>query len=201
MNASTRELTMNTVLIGASAMAVLAPGLAHAHSQYASATLLSGFMHPLIGFDHLLAMVTVGIWAARMGGRALWVVPGAFLVAVAAGWLSGHAGLSIPVVQPMVAATVLVLALFVLLDVRAGALLGAALVAVFAVFHGVAHVEGARASAIPVFYLTGFMLATAVLHLAGIAVALTLHRRVTLLRLGAAPVALTGAWLLVTRLG
>src|SRR5262245_34626750 len=95
------------VTVSALVLALLTPALAIAHPQPASATLLAGFSHPFLGLDHLAAMLMVGICAARLGGRTMWVVPGAFVAALIVGALLGASGVAVPAVEPMVAATVL----------------------------------------------------------------------------------------------
>jgi urease accessory protein len=190
---------MKKHLLTIGAFAVLVPALAYAHPQHADASFSGGFLHPLAGLDHLAAMFAVGVWAARMGGRAAWAMPSAFLAALTAGWLACQGGLAVPALEPMVAATVLILGLCVLCDARVRTLWGAALVAAFAFFHGAAHVEDAHSGVLLTSYWAGFTSATLLLHVAGIAAAWTLRHRATLLRIGAAPIVLAGAWLLVAR--
>jgi len=189
--------TATTVLF---ALASLAPALACAHPQHAGATFMSGFSHPLLGIDHLLAMIMVGICAVSVSGRALWVLPSTFLGGMAAGGLIGGAGITVPLVEPLVAATVLVLGLIVVLEARARLPLSAALVACFALLHGAAHAAEIRASEALIAYCAGFICATALLHISGIAAGHVLRRRPSALRLAVTPVALTGAWLLLARL-
>ena len=160
-------------------------GPASAHPSH-----VSGFVHPFVGADHVLAMVAVGLWAAQLGGRWRWALPLAFVGAMTLGGLAGFAGFALPGVEPMLAASVLVLGLVVALGVRwrAG---GAALAAAFAVFHGMAHVAELPAGAGPAGYAAGFIAATALLHAAGVALGLAPRAR-----LAGVPIALAGAWLL-----
>ncbi|MEY4489878.1 MAG: hypothetical protein RIQ79_2386, partial [Verrucomicrobiota bacterium] len=98
-----------------------------------------GFMHPLGGLDHVLAMVAVGIWAAQLGGRARWAVPAAFMAALAAGAALGSGGMALGWMEQAVAASVLALGLLVVTATRLPLIAGMALAALFAVFHGMAH--------------------------------------------------------------
>jgi urease accessory protein len=130
---------------------------------------LSGFLHPLGGLDHLLAMVAVGLWAAQTGGRALWMLPVAFVTMLAGGALIGISGLELPMVEAGIAASVAVLGLLVVLNKRVPVYAAMALVGVFAVFHGHAHGAEMPAAAHPLLFGAGFILSTVLLHGAGIA--------------------------------
>jgi urease accessory protein len=169
--------------------------LLFASSAFAHPSHVSGFMHPFVGVDHLLAMLAVGLWAAQLGGRWRWGLPLAFVGAMTLGGLAGFAGFALPGVEPMLAASVLVLGLVVALRVqwRAG---GAALVAAFAVFHGIAHAAELPAGAGPAGYAAGFIAATALLHAAGVALGLAPRARAF-----GIPIALAGAWLLAGAVG
>ncbi len=144
---------------------------AHQHGSFAA-----GMAHPLSGLDHILAMVAVGLWATLRGGRALWVWPCAFVAVMALGGLLGMAQLPLPLVEPGIAASVVALGLLAALAVNLPVAAGAAIVAVFALFHGHAHGTEAAGGLAGFGYLAGFALATAGLHLAGIAVATGLAR-------------------------
>jgi urease accessory protein len=144
--------------------------LGHTGAEH-GASFASGFAHPWGGPDHLLAMVAVGLWAGLVGGRALWAWPVTFVAVMALGGAAGVAGVALPMVEPGILASVIVLGLLVLMAARVPLWAGAALIALFAVLHGHAHgaelpVEGAAAS-----YFTGFALATAALHGLGLGVA------------------------------
>ena len=141
------------------------PALAHLnpaeHGSFAA-----GFSHPLFGTDHILAMTGVGLWAALLGGRALWLVPTAFVVTMMAGFglAMAHAGL--PFVEPLIAASVVLLGLLALVALRAPTPIAMALAGFFALFHGYAHGgELGEAAAWP--FMAGFALATAALHAVG----------------------------------
>lgn len=149
------------------------PGAAFAHTgDGAHHGFVHGFLHPLGGIDHLLAMVAVGLLAAHLGGRALWLVPLSFIALMAAGGAVGLAGIPVPYVELGIALSVVVLGLLVAL--RPGLPLAAAtlIAGSFAIFHGHAHGAELPAGNSPVFYAAGFLAATALLHLFGIAIGL-----------------------------
>ena len=111
---------------------------AHIHGAH-GAGLVDGVAHPFGGFDHLLAMVAVGLWAAQIGGRALWRLPAAFVAVMAMGGFAGAAWGSLPMVEIGIAGSVLALGLFIALATRPSLALGVAIVGGFALFHGGAH--------------------------------------------------------------
>jgi len=152
----------------------LAPALAFAHTGHGDAAGFShGFMHPIGGLDHVLAMVAVGIFAANLGGRALWAVPATFVALMAFGGFLGMTGLELPFVELGIALSIVVLGGAVALGWKNWPLGAAmALVGFFAVFHGHAHGAEMPADASGFEYAAGFMLATAALHIAGIGVGL-----------------------------
>ena len=133
-------------------------------------------MHPITGLDHILAMVTVGILAYQIGGRALWLVPTTFLAVMAAGGLLGVAGVSFYFVEPGIAASVVVLGIIVALALKPPVALAMALVALFAVFHGYAHGIEAPLDGSAAVYGAGFLVATALLHATGIAFGMLVGR-------------------------
>lgn len=138
------------------------------------ASFATGFAHPVSGIDHILAMVTVGVWGVLAGGRALWVWPAVFVATMLIGFAAATLGLHLPWVPAAVSCSIIVLGLVVALAVRAPLWLGAALVGLFAFFHGHAHGTEAIATGL-IAYGAGFALATAGLHTAGIGVALALE--------------------------
>lgn len=178
---------------------LLAPVAALAHPGHGEGGFWPGFLHAFHGIDHVLAAIAVGVWAARLGGRALWALPLAFVAAMAAGAALGAAGVHVPMVEPMIAVSVLLLGGLVALDARFTAALGALLVAVFAPFHGAAHVAEMPASAALLSYTAGLLVSTALVHAGGMGAALVLRARPAVLRIAAAPVALTGLALIVAR--
>lgn len=190
-----RRIALALVAIAVSS----APAFAHLnpaeHGSFAS-----GMSHPLFGVDHILAMVAVGLWAALIGGRALWAAPLAFVGAMGLGFLACMLGLALPFVEPVILASVIVLGLVVALAMPVPIWLCAGVIGFFAFFHGHAHGgEIGAAGMLP--YAAGFAVATAMLHATGIAIGLGLGRlfggntgRIVTRTAGAAT-ALGGLWL------
>lgn len=147
---------------------LLWPAVVSAHGEDMGDSLLSGFMHPLTGPDHLLAMLSVGIVSALIGGRAVLWVPAAFVASMVTGGALGAAGAALPQMELGIALSVLLLGAAVALPRRFPVGLAALVVGVFGVWHGNAHgVEMPRAAA-PVFYSLGFVFSTALIHLLGV---------------------------------
>jgi urease accessory protein len=169
---SIRHITLRAA---AALAAILLPTAAWAHPGHGAAVgFVQGFVHPVTGIDHVLAMIAVGLFAANLGGRALWAVPLAFVSVMALGGALGVAGIAVPFVEAGVAGSVIVLGLVVALRWQwpvAGAM---ALVGVFAIFHGHAHGAEMPVDASGLEYGLGFMLATALLHAAGIGLGLSI---------------------------
>lgn len=190
---------MKTALRSVLVSLALLPGTAFAHTGAGHAHgFVQGFVHPIGGLDHLLAMVAVGLFATYLGGRALWLVPTTFVGVMALGGLLGVTGAALPYVELGIALSVVVLGLLVALRWNfpvAGAM---AIAAVFAVFHGYAHGTELPENASGLVYGIGFMIATAVLHLAGIAIGLGFASRGTgnlgrrLVQTGGGAIALAG---------
>lgn len=144
-------------------------GVAHAHTNgLPHMDFAVGLSHPFSGLDHILAMVAVGLWAAQLGGRALWLVPLTFVLTMAAGGALGFMGMPLPHVELGIAGSVLVLGGLVACSSRLPLAASMGLVGVFAIFHGYAHGAEMAAEASAVWYSLGFMLATAILHSIGI---------------------------------
>ena len=182
------------VLVGLATNAYAHPG----HSAYGG--LLAGFLHPLSGTDHLLAMIAVGIWAAQLGGRAIWAAPLAFVsvMALAAALaMTGVVGIGANATQSGIAASLLVLGLLMFRMQRLSIYAALALVSVFAWFHGAAHGSELPAFADPASYAFGFLAATALLHGIGLGFGTVALRRAPMLgRIGGAVTAVAGAILL-----
>ena len=132
------------------------------------AGLMAGLTHPFVGLDHLLAMIAVGIWAGQLGGRAVWLIPLTFVSVMAAAATLASFGLLLPLMEPAIACSVLVLGLLIAGSVRLPTSVSALLVSLFAVFHGYAHGLELPQAASPILYGAGFVLATALLHGLGI---------------------------------
>ena len=133
-------------------------------------------MHPLGGLDHILAMVTVGVLAWQLGGRAIWLLPASFLALMVVGGVLALAGGSLPWVEVGIAASVIVFGIMITLGTKAPLALAMGIVGLFAVFHGHAHGTEMPITASGAAYGAGFVLATALLHAAGIALGYIIGR-------------------------
>lgn len=188
------------IFLGLAASLAANPALAHTYGAE-GAGLALGFMHPVMGLDHVLAMIAVGLWAAQRGGADLWRLPAAFIGAMVAGMLMALAGIGLPMVELGIAGSVVLLGILVGFAARIPSAAAVPLVVLFALFHGYAHGTELPETAVPVLYAVGFVAATALLHGTGIGVGLFAKRfgaRAAhyALRAGGALVALAGAALL-----
>jgi urease accessory protein len=146
------------------------PAFAHTFGAW-GAGFPQGFMHPMMGADHMLAMTGVGFWAGRLGGRATWVVPLSFVAAMVLGGALGLSGLQLPMVEFGIAGSIVLLGVLIALRSRLPMMVSSGTVGAFAIFHGIAHGAEAPEAASPVLYCLGFLLATALLHAVGIGLA------------------------------
>ena len=162
--------------ITASLILLASVGPALAHTGHEASSFLQGFTHPLGGLDHVLAMVAVGLYAAMIGGRALWLVPAAFVSAMAMGGALGVAGYGLPSTEIGIAVSVIALGLAIALRISLPTLTAMALAGLFAIFHGHAHGAEMPQNIAGYEYAAGFLLATALLHGFGIALGLTVDR-------------------------
>lgn len=154
----------------------LRPAAAAAHVPGGEvAGLLSGLLHPVSGLDHVVAMLAVGLWGAQLGAPALWLLPVTFPMVMALGGMLGLLGVHVPGVEVGIALSAVLLGLMVLRAARPPWLPAAALVGLFAVFHGHAHGTELPEGAHGLLYSLGFVLATGAVHAAGIAIGLV-HR-------------------------
>lgn len=155
------------------ALVAAAPAAAAAHATHGVAGgFFSGLTHPVLGPDHLVAMVAVGLWGAQLGSPLVLALPIAFPLVMAIGGALGTAGVPLPGVEIGIAGSALLLGLAVALAFRAPTALAIAVVALFAVFHGHAHGQELPEAAAPLAYGVGFVVATGLLHLAGILIGL-----------------------------
>jgi urease accessory protein len=176
----------------------VAPAAAHTGTGLAGG-FASGFVHPLCGWDHLLAMVAVGLWGAFLGRPLIYLLPVTFPLMMVVGAMLGMFDLSMPRVELGVALSVVVLGGCIAAAWRAPTSAAVIIVAIFALFHGYAHGRELPSAADPVGYSTGFVLATGLLHVAGIAIGLMSCRRgaAIAIRSGGAAIAATGILFLV----
>ncbi len=159
------------MLLRAIATFLLLAGPAVAHEGGAAGGgLVTGFLHPILGWDHVAAMVAVGLWGAILGPPAIWVLPIAFPLVMAAGGALALGGVHVPAVEFGIALSALIVGLMVALAAKPPLAIAAAIVAAFAIFHGHAHGTEMPLAANPLAYAVGFVVATGLLHLAGIAI-------------------------------
>ncbi|MGV1914810.1 HupE/UreJ family protein [uncultured Agrobacterium sp.] len=167
------------ILAGASLGATALPAFAHLNPEE-HGSFMAGVSHPLFGADHILAMVAVGLWASQIAmsedrKQALWAVPAAFVSTMAVGFFLAVYGVGLPFVEPAILASVIGLGLLVAMAAKVPTIAAAAIVGVFALFHGHAH-GGELGTAGALQFGIGFMIATALLHLAGVALGLGVSR-------------------------
>jgi len=178
---------------------LMLPTSLFAHTSHGIFGFSSGFTHPVLGLDHLLAMLSVGMLSAQMGGRAIWTIPATFVGFMLLGGILGMIGVPFFSVEIGIAVSVLVLGLAIAADKKLPVLLAMAGVGFFALFHGHAHGEEMPSSAQPLLYALGFILGTALIHIAGVAIGWTatrIPRATTLLRFGGAIIAFLGFFFL-----
>jgi urease accessory protein len=136
---------------------------------------LSGLMHPVLGPDHVIAMVAVGLWGAFLGKPAIWLLPIVFPMVMAFGGALGVAGIPVPAVETGIAVSAIVLGAMVAFAARPPIWVAAVIVGAFAIFHGHAHGTELPGAANPLAYSLGFVIATGLLHLCGIAFGALAH--------------------------
>ena len=170
---------------------------AFAHVGAHAGSLADGLAHPFSGFDHVLAMVAVGLWASQLGRPAAWLLPLTFPAVMALGAVAGMSGVALPAVESALAATVLVLGLVIALALRPSVPVSAGLIAAFALVHGYSHGAELPPTSAALAYGAGFMVATFVLHAIGLAIG-GLPRAALAPRATGAAIAAAGIVLLVT---
>ena len=145
---------------------------AHGDGTQLAGGWLQGFLHPLQGLDHVVAMVGVGLWGVFLGAPAVWLLPVVFPLVMTLGGVLGIAGLPLPGVEIGIALSALVIGALVAMKSRPPLAVAVAVVAAFAIFHGHAHGTELPSATSPLAYSLGFVVSTGLLHLAGIAFAL-----------------------------
>jgi urease accessory protein len=156
-------------LVIAISITLLIPTVANAHTGVGDPTgFWHGLEHPIGGLDHILAMVAVGLWAAQIGGKAIWIVPSAFVLSMSASSILGHLCLPLPGIEQGILASDFILGLLILFAARFPLGVSTAIVGILAIFHGYAHGAEMLNTASGLTYGIGFIIATAGLHLAGI---------------------------------
>ena len=187
-------------MVGLIAAATLLATPAHAHDGTGLAGgFLAGVLHPLAGLDHMLAMISVGLWGAFLGRPLVYALPMLFPAAMAIGGALGMAGVGFPPVELGIAVSVITLGAMILFAVRAPVIAASVIVGIFALFHGYAHGTELPSAADPVGYSAGFVLSTGLLHLTGIAFGLlrAVPAGMIALRAAGGAIALSGAWFLL----
>jgi urease accessory protein len=184
--------------IGFALLLLMAP-FAEAHTGLTQNGFLSGLLHPLLGLDHLLGMMAMGLWAGRMGGKVRWAMPLLFisLLTVTAVWSQGLA--SVLVIETSIAVSLLLLGLFIAFSIKLAAAIGMIIGGLFAVFHGVAHGMDWPAGVAPFWYVSGFIFTSAALQAAGvIAASYGAERFRGFIHMSGILIASVGGWLLLT---
>ncbi len=204
MRAKSSKLVSQKIILRLTVLAaVAAPSNAWAHIQAGEAGgFVSGFHHPISGWDHVLAMVAVGLWGVQLGPPAIWLLPVAFPMVMAFGGLMGLLGIPLPGVEVGIALSALVLGLMVLGEKRPPVWIAAVIVGIFAIFHGHAHGTELPAGQSGLLYSAGFVIATGCLHAVGITIGL-IYRWTTgrvIVRVAGATVAAAGAYFLFSAL-
>lgn len=156
------------IMLALALTALATPALAHS-GEGIQGGFISGLTHPIFGWDHVVAMVGVGLWGAVLGGSAIWLLPIVFPLVMAIGAALGIAGVTVPFIEPGIALSGVVLGLLVVFFVRAPLAVAAVIVGFFAIFHGYAHGTELPGAANPIAYGVGFVISTGILHAIGIA--------------------------------
>ena len=189
---------MKTRYIRSLAIAVLLIVYTSAASAHSGAGIsggfTSGFLHPIFGWDHVIAMVAVGLWGAFLGSPAIWILPVIFPLVMALGGALGVIGVPIPAVETGIATSAIVLGSMVAFAVRPPIWIAAVIVGSFAIFHGYAHGTELPNAANPLAYSIGFVISTGLLHLSGIAFGLLVRWPIgkVIVRAGGGLIALVG---------
>lgn len=173
------------------------PGSAHAHdgTNLGLGGFLSGLVHPVLGYDHLLAMLSVGIISAQIGGRAIWIVPATFVSVMAIGGVLGLINIGLTVTELGIAVSLVILGLVIAAERRIPILTVMIGVGFFAIFHGYAHGTEMPDTAEPFLYALGFLVGTALIHITGVVIGdISRHyeRGKFVLRVGGVLIALVG---------
>lgn len=175
----------------------IVPGVAYAHdgTNLALGGFLSGLVHPVLGYDHLLAMLSVGILSAQIGGRAIWTVPATFVSVMAVGGFLGLIDIGLTATEFGIAVSLVILGSVIAAERRLSILVAMVGVGFFAIFHGYAHGSEVPETAEPFLYALGFLIGTALIHITGVVIGdISRHyeRGKIILRVGGALIALIG---------
>src|SRR4029078_2024740 len=168
MRRSVQKISL-AALVAVATAGFSSAALAHT-GDHSHRSVTEGLLHPFSGLDHVLAMVAVGLWASQLGGRALWLLPVTVPCVMAAGGALGLGAVALPWVEIGIAASVLVLGAAVALTLRPTLAVSLPLIALFAALHASSHGVDMQANASALTYVAGFIAATLVLHMIGIAI-------------------------------
>jgi urease accessory protein len=141
--------------------------LAHSHPGHGLESAYAGFIHPLTGWDHLLVMLAVGVWAAKLGGKARWQLPLTFVIAMGLGAILGFIGLRFEGLETAIAASVLTIGFLVIFNLPIPLSSRFALISLFALFHGLAHGVELNINQ-TALTIGGMLLSTCILHAVGL---------------------------------
>lgn len=186
------------VAVGLASMALPAAAIAHIVSNERIG-FVSGFLHPISGLDHVIAMVAVGLWGAQLGRPAIWLLPVTFPLVMAFGGFLGLIGVHLPGSEIAIAISGVALGAAVLLEWRAPLAVAAVLVGLFGLFHGYAHGSELPPGENALLYSLGFVIATGLLHLVGITIGVAHRWRWGRLALRAAGAGILGGGLFFLR--
>ncbi len=189
------------LMVGIVLLTATQPALAHEGTGLAGG-FVAGFQHPLTGPDHMLAMIAVGLWGAFLGRPLIYLLPMIFPMTMTVGGAAAIAGVPLPPVEIGIALSVVILGAMILGAVRAPIWLACTLVGIFGLFHGYAHGLELPSAADPVGYSAGFVLATGLLHIFGIALGLLRSRPGgdTVVRALGGLIVVAGLWFLANTL-
>ena len=194
--------SLQSLCLSVFTLLIASPASGHDESS-GGAGFVTGLLHPALGFDHLLAMLCVGVLSVQIGGYAIWYIPGAFLTAMLFGGYLGMSEISVPAVESGIAVSVLALGAAIVFGNRVSRWIALVFVGFFAVFHGHAHGTEMPLVADPLLYGMGFVVGTAIIHLTGVLVGFLARRKINghvKLRYGGVMVSLVGAYFLLSGL-
>ena len=166
---------MRKIVLATAGIVSFLPTISYAH-EGTGGGFMAGLTHPVLGFDHLLAMLSVGILSAQMGGLAIWRVPLTFVLVMLGGGVLGINGIPLFSVELGIALSVLALGVAIALEKKLSPVLAMIFVGFFAIFHGHAHGTEMPSLSKPLFYACGFVLGTAGIHVAGVLVGIIAER-------------------------
>ncbi|ETX10665.1 protein hupE [Marinomonas ushuaiensis DSM 15871] len=193
-------MRLNTLKMGLVALIATIPTLAFAHPGHEHASgFMTGFMHPMLGLDHLLAMLAVGLWGASLGGRALWAVPTAFVATMLFGGGLVLSSIHVPFIEQGITLSVIMIGMLLVSATRLPVVASASIAGLFALFHGAAHGVEIPLHTSGIEYGLGFATATLALHVVGLGFGTAMVRLQTpiLTRATGSAIALAGIFLAV----